>query len=148
MHPQCSWVMLIGISAHCAKLTQDIPGPALPDSTCRTVKLCRMFSSHPRALEGCRAQRIEKAKWGEIFCFVFFCIFPDTMATVFKYQHLGWKRSGCTFELSIRLAFPPWIEGVEGLKIHKSSCKDEYTPVLPPDSVRSSLTTGFCTLNW
>lgn len=48
MHPQCSWVMLIGISAHCAKLTQDIPGPALPDSTRRTVKFCRMFSSFPQ----------------------------------------------------------------------------------------------------
>lgn len=40
--------MLIGISAHCAKLTQDIPGPALPDSTRRTVKLHRMFSSRPQ----------------------------------------------------------------------------------------------------
>lgn len=33
MRPQCSWVMLIGISAHCAILTQDIPGPAFPVST-------------------------------------------------------------------------------------------------------------------
>lgn len=34
----------------------------------------------------------------------------------------------------------PWNEGGEGFEIHKTPCKDESTPALPLDSIRSSLT--------
>ncbi len=148
MHPQCSWVMLIGISAHCAKLTQDIPRPTLPDSTRRTVKFCRMFSSFPQGsekMQGTESQRkvkpIKKREREYFFRKTKRCGYSVRVPSprLEKVTMHFW-----TFTLN-KATFPPWDERREGLEIHKSSCKEESTPALPPDSVRFSLTGGYCT---
>lgn len=92
--------MLIGISAHCVKLTQDIPGPALPDSTQRTLYSALCFLLAPQGPETMQVaenrskRKVQPRKKREGI------VFSETksngqkeVAAGLLYLCLGWERS-------------------------------------------------------
>lgn len=123
MRPQCSWMMLIGFSAHCAKVTQDIAGHTFSESAHSIVELCLMFSFHPLGFGEMHCTKskvtIKYERWprrhrtGE-----------TEKKKIKRLSHDISSRKGCGALLNSRPAFPSRMRKGRGLKSIRHHAKN------------------------